>query len=347
MSAVPPGAYPRSVTPGIETHTPAPTVPPKPDESCFGSIEPGVWCRPDWIRFTAPDRMQGAVFDLLCDTFGDEHEAAPGAMWFKHGRLWRPGVVMSTGHRDGLCMVDVRGERLSCMHPDIIVDLLARMLDLGMKPTRIDIAIDWIGQSVRLYEHARASCKHSELCHLRRWASDSEFTANNHPTRLHLKLGKRDSAVCVRIYDKGLEQRIPHVGYWERLEAEFKEDRAITVAQALVDAGGQWLDTAVGFVLGAVDFRECNGRSELKRRPRCAWWEGLIAGHDPQRARPAPPESTFETWLGGFRRGYGARIKQLSERSGIGVGELVETLLLHVRAATDPSPVVAEFLRGL
>lgn len=48
---------------------------------------------------------------------------------------------------------------------------------------------------------------------MRRYADDAEYTNIGEPTRLLLKLGKLESAVFARIYDKGLQPTLDIVGY--------------------------------------------------------------------------------------------------------------------------------------
>jgi hypothetical protein len=55
-----------------------------------------------------------------------------------------------------------------------------------------------------------------------------------------LKLGKRASAICARIYNKGLEQAVAGPSLWERIEVEFKDDRAPQAALGFVKAKQDW-----------------------------------------------------------------------------------------------------------
>lgn len=239
-------------------------------------------------------------------------------------------------------MVDVQGSRLRLMSGDQGMALLRRLY-LGMKPTRLDGAIDFVGQSLNLCSNAEASCERGELCLIRRFSPNNEYRSNNIPTRLLLKLGARDSAVCGRIYDKGLEQGIPVRGLWERLEIEWKDDRAGTVGRELYDAGDAWHAKLVELVLGAIDFREQNGRPELARRPRAAWWANLLNGHSTATTRPAMEAKTFEKWYAGFVQSYGRRLLEMAEAVEQPVGEVVAFLLNGVKASENGRELIGAF----
>jgi hypothetical protein len=330
-------SHPRSVTPGIETQLEdgKPYLPP-----------PGVYVRLDWLRFTGPDELHDDIVALANEWFGDEARWSTGAAHFSAGLTWDPGVQISTGHSAQICMIDVRGERLSQMKGDDQMRLLVAIGQLGVKPTRIDGAIDWVGQQVNLYDNAVASCERGELCIMRRFSPSPELTANGAAVKKLLKLGKRESPVCARIYDKGLEQGFDVEGYWERLEVEWKKGRAAEVGRRLVDAGDGWPELLTGFVLGAIDFRECNGRSELQRRPRAEWWTSLLGESSAQRVICIPRTKLFTVWVESFRRSYGRRIVQMADAVGAKSEDVAAWLLRHVSSSQQASPIMTEFCRA-
>lgn len=114
------------------------------------------------------------------------------------------------------------------------MNLLRSFMELFMKPTRIDGYIDYVDQGKVLYTNAKASCEIDELCRMRSYGDNSRRTVGKRPDRLHLNLGRRDSSVCGRIYDKGLETKsTTFAGQWERLEIEWKGNRVQEVARQL------------------------------------------------------------------------------------------------------------------
>ena len=111
------------------------------------------------------------------------------------------------------------GNDLSTMDADEAVQLLDRLCMLGMKPTRVDCAIDYVGQGVDLYANAVALMAGRTSSAVLRYyePAEGQRTDGQIEKRL-LRLGKRTSPTCARIYDKGLEQRLAPPGFWERFE---------------------------------------------------------------------------------------------------------------------------------
>jgi DNA relaxase NicK len=241
-------------------------------------------------------------------------------------------------------MVDIQGARLKLLPGHKRVEWLRLLLGAGLSPTRIDGALDFVGQGVMLHQHATKSCIDRELCLLRTWGPDDKYTAHGVPKRLHLRLGDRESAVCARIYDKGLEQGCALPGHWERLEVEWKEDRAGQVATTLVSAGDRWPDVLASLIFGALDFRERNGRSELARRPQVKWWADLVQGQETIGVRPEEVDKSFEKWRDWLRVAAGPRILELAEAVGEPVGKLCERLLEGVEPGQKAGPILAGFI---
>ena len=312
--------HPRSVTPGIETHHDLSKLP-----------EPGIYIGLDWIRCTGPDDLVIELEKLFNDKYQTKATTSHGAKWFRAGLAWEPGVMLSWRHRCEICQVDIQGQRLRLMTGADRIELLWSLLELGMKPTRIDGALDYIGMELGICDAAKASCERGELCILRKYSPNNEYTAQGIPTRLLLKLGSRESAVCARIYDKGLEQGLAPAGYHERIEIEWKSDRAPQVASAILREDQDWPDSLVSLILGAVEFREVNGRTELTRRPFSRWWADLIEGNRLARIAPVSKDDSFERWHTWFRSVCGPRLLELAHAVDGSVSEVVEWLLRGVR----------------
>ena len=316
------GTYPRYVTPGIENQN-----------SIIRLPEQGLWCRPDWMRFVGPEDQRHKLIELLEEWFGESTRSNFGATYFRHGLQWESGVLYSQGHPSNIIMVDLQGKQLATMCPIEALRLAGEIITLGFRCTRIDLAVDHVLQNVNLYDKALASCEANELCIMRRFAPDPEFTSQGVPLRKLLKLGKRDSEVCARIYDKGLEMKIMLEGQWERFEVEIKKERAQVICLALVKAGEKYNELLWEYVIGSVDFRINNGRSELDRRPRCKWWEDYIRNSTPQRITPIPSESGLDQWCAWLRRSALPRVLQLASIQGKDPIELIQELLVGVEPA--------------
>lgn len=337
-----PGFHPRSVTPGIETQT-APPNPETPPEKPTPLPPPGVHVRLDWMRLVGSENAFCALSEILHRAFGDPTSESIGARWFRSGTNWHPGVTLSHGHKAGILQLDVRGERLTTMGTDAALALMEEIYNLkGFWATRLDAAIDFVAQDVHLHRHAADSCRRGELCRIRRYADDSEYTSNNEPTRLLLKLGKRESPVCGRIYDKGLETKSAPPGVWERLEIEYKDDRARTLALRLLECPDEWPRILQEAVFGSLDFRVNNGRSELDRRPRAEWWSEIVKQTQCCPIAPTHRLSGFETWWSWAQTSFVPRLLQISIILSIKPDQLLSLLIEGVEPATSNSPATVD-----
>jgi len=336
-TATPPeDAYPRSVTPGIESHLEHQHMP-----------LPGIYVGLDWLRFTGPEEMHLDKIDRFLQEFADtKPESNRGAAFYRAGKLWKPGILLSWGHRTKICQVDFQGGRLRQMSGDDRMMLLRTFMEFYMKPTRIDGYIDYVDQGHELYTNAQASCENDELCRMRSYGDNSRRTVGKRPDRLHLNLGRRDSPVCGRIYDKGLETKTTSTaGLWERLEIEWKSDRVQEVARQLYSAGEEWATMLTSLIFGAVDFRRVTGQTKLERRPRCEWWDRAIARHGEVVTSPASKSPDLERWAEAFRVSYGRRIKELAAAVGRPSEEVFKWLAGGLEPSDNGGQLVKEFRR--
>ncbi len=326
-----PGIYPRIVTPGIETQTTPKQVP-----------QQGMSCRPDWIRLVGPEFSASAVVQLLEEAFGECTGSNNGAMYFREGMQWHPGVLYSSGHNSAIVMVDLQGSRLATMSVPDMMELTHKIMMHGFRCTRIDLAVDHVHMNLKLHQHALASCKVGELCKIRTFADDSEFKADGTPQRYLLKLGKRESSVCARLYDKGLETKTLPPGQWERLEVEFKDDRAAEVCMALVDSGERLPELLWRYVIGALDFRIVNSRTELNRRPQADWWDQYVGQAHPLETKPINKVSGLETWCNWYRKSVGPRHLQIAGLLGKSPEQFFQELNEDLEPATSTTPATVE-----
>lgn len=327
------GFNPRSVTPGIENQS---------DPEMASQIPPaGMSSRPDWIRLVGLESQVSWLMDRLRADYG---ECAPhsGAKFFRAGALWHPGILVSWGHKSEIAMIDLQGSRLACTPVEEFMQLNFELLKRGFRCTRIDLAVDQVDLGIDLHKHALASCKAGELCKLRTYSDDSEFKADGTPLRYLLKLGKRTSPICARIYDKGLETKTLPAGQWERFEVEFKDDRANEVCMALADARDKLHELLWGYVIGAVEFRIVNGRSELSRRPFVKWWEKYIGHTTPIPCPPCSKLSSFDTWWEWARSSFGARFLQFSEILDVSPESLLNALIDGLKPSRTESPATVD-----
>lgn len=240
-------------------------------------------------------------------------------------------------------MLDLHGDLLSRINGHEGMDLLRAMWNSGWKITRVDGAIDFVGQNRSIVDNVRASCLAKQLCRMRHYKEGFAGQSIHDMSEKCMNVGRRRAEVCARIYDKGLEQKWCISDWWERIEVEWKGERALVVAAALVHAGEGWSRALVERIVGAFDFREQNGRSELKRRPRVKWWADLLEGLEPTVTRPIERDPEIRRWIEGFRRSYGAVLLAMKEASGLSWDEVIEWLLSGVQS-NDQSIIVQQWI---
>lgn len=324
--------HPRSVTPGIESHSPHEQGPKLP--------LPGVYCRLDWIRMVGGENGREDVQTSVQELLGDDWRTSNGAMHFRYGETLDPGVQMSWGHRSEIAMIDIRGERLAIVTAEEGIHLMDAAARHGWHATRLDGCLDFIGQQRNIYDKAVSSCEAGELCVLRSWNPDAAFGPGNTPTKRLLKLGKRVSTVCARIYDKGLQTSTAPIGHWERIEVEWKKDRAQQMMFTLHRAKSKWVQVLADHVVGAFEFREHTGRRELDRRAVSPWWKHLTAEMKPTATPASEQQPDWERWCSWLRAAVLPRLLQIAERSSISP----ETLLLYLADGVAPRLTEDPFL---
>jgi hypothetical protein len=277
------GHYPRSVTPGIET------------QSSLGLVEwlthVGCFVRPDWLRLTGREELAAGLITWACERHGVEvPEPCTPPKLFRRAVGCGPGVVIASGHANGLCMLDLRGERLQSIGGEAAM-LLLRDLRRDfptLTPTRVDICIDWVGCGIDLVGSILASCHAGELCGLRTWKDGTEHVIGGLDRGRAVRLGSRESEVFARAYDKGVQTRSAPAGHWERLEAEFKGARASAAADLLL-SDEDWPTSD-----DQVPSRTCgNGTAPDRSHRRPSWcWNGRSTG--PGSAEPASARSALQ-----------------------------------------------------
>ncbi|MCR9215619.1 MAG: replication initiation factor domain-containing protein [bacterium] len=325
--------YPRSVTPGIENHSDS------SDSLAAGDV-PGVYCTIDWLRGTCSEDHLDRLIEFCESRFGSRYRRSTGAKHFDQGFDWSGGVQLSYGHSAAIAMLDVRGEWLASVGFGSRIAALRSMTAFGLKMTRIDLALDFIHQDRELYHKALASCQRDEHCRLRSFEPNPRYGPGLQPTKLVLRLGSRESSACAKIYDKGLEQKAMPPGAWERIECEFKEAKVAEVAQLLIESD-EPEQLIPDIVFDTFDFREHNGRSELKRRPRVEWWADIVQDRG-IRVRSAVRAKSFQRWRDAFVTSYGRTLLRLSESVDVSVPRLVGFLLAGSRPADRPIPFEGE-----
>jgi hypothetical protein len=272
-----------------------------------GEVPPaGVSVGLDWIRMTGSATALADVREVLSRRFGPMVELLPGLRWYGMREEYPLGASLSYQHRTGAdsIMVECGGSVLSSMSGDDRVALLRAFMELGLKPTRLDIAVDVAYDGVDLVMVVERGCREGNLCGARIWEPCHKFDCHGAHRQAMVRMGARGKdggGRFVRVYDKGLE-RGTQANQWHRWELEASDDVAEQVASALLFAAEDWTRVAAAMALGAVDFREGSKHQEVSRRGRVAWWASFLGLVDAVCVRSKRRLSTAEGTVEYFRK---------------------------------------------
>lgn len=247
-----------------------------------GSLPPSVML--DWLRFTAKDERRDLIADVVSEYFGPVVETTRTGLFFcKTVWKWASGVCLYFGHADGVVVLECPGKALGTMSTERVHQFgRTVMCLLGVKMTRLDVALDFDDGSGReLVRQVEQSCEAGELIGNSRWGPIRTYQGRNLKGET-MNVGSRSAGGAervLRVYDKGLEQRMLNAkpGDWVRWEAEFTADRANELACRIFgDDEADWRAVASASAVGCFQFRVRTGDKNATRRPWAAWYAKLI-----------------------------------------------------------------------
>lgn len=344
--------YPPSVIRGVQLHAPQGAGGREGGGLVERVPETGVHPGIDWLRVKLDDPAGGdeaaAEFAraLLADWWGDVPERAPGLFSYRGGWRYACGVRVMVGHDDGSVLVDIPGSALSDLSPDERVRLLRAFLACGYRPTRIDVAHDFVRQGLRIVE--RCWEDRAAVCHTRNVNRVVGFSLSAGVVGQTVYLGKRGrngSGRYGRAYDKGLESGASRtLGEWERFEVEFVGDCAVKVAQVLARSD-DWRADARRVAFGSFDFRAVSGGASrsLARRPRLEGWARVVAVAETLLVRATRRYSSLPGLASWVRVSVAPILERLAVAAGVGLVEVFRDLAGDV----EPSRSASALLRGL
>lgn len=328
----------------------------------------------DWLRLSGPGHTIEGVRDILRSFYQCEPESCKGLFLYTKGEAYWGGVVKllwdDEGHdrHRGRFTVEIPGSGLHHLNADRRVELLGSFLRLGLRATRIDVAIDLVGDragSVFLVDEVLAACQRKELVgarlkSVRPIMGVDASTGVMRPETVYLgKRGDEGSGRFVRCYDKGMEQGfgVPH--WWHRWEVEFGQDAAEQVAVEIAEGviSGEvcdWTSVAIARAMGAVDFKVVTGARDSYRRPRAAWWAAVVELVDaarrmaPQRVKARRRFSSLRGYRFHIRRAVLPTVFEMARLADCSPVDIFEDLARDYRHRPMPSrPVLAEFEASL
>jgi len=315
----------------------------------------------DWIRLVGPSDCASRCLEVLTKVYGTNVERRNGRHFYKIGTYWPSGAALLEGHdfEQSAILVELPGSALTTLPATERLQLLAD-LSFGMRATRLDVYIDFIGEQVDVITCTRSACYAGELCQAKRWEPHDGYSGGKRD-KYGVSLGSRGksgSGRYVRVYDKGLETKEQPEGRWHRWEAEFTGDCAVDVqhllsahVEQLADGGFSiapgWEQTAAGLAFGAVDFREVNGQTSYARRPRSAWWDELVGTVNRIVVSAKKKASKLVTYSRWMRHQVLPSLKAIGDVVGVPWSRIAEMLAGDFKpsASARRSQVVDEFCR--
>jgi DNA relaxase NicK len=313
----------------------------------------------DWLTVSAPSATVKELTEWGCRRFGAEWVEQGGFAWYGASRRWAGGLklgVEQKGDGNTICVM-LDGATLQKFAPAERVEILRELLELGCKPTRLDLALDAKGDHVELVERVIQACFDGKLCGARCWRPISQYGQGGKLEGRTVYIGKRGgdgSGRFLRVYDKGLESGEVAANQWQRMELETSGEVAVQVARGLVSAVDQ-VEFTAAVVMGAVSFREGVKRRMWTERVECAWWSEFKAGTVGVRYVAAPRFASLAGRVSWLRNQVAKSLLGMAEASGkslravvndvIGVVQLPAAVLQ--RCAESPAAIEYALSKGI
>lgn len=282
----------------------------------------------DYFRFTVPAELAaGLCSDELLELLGLDDlpllvEPRRGGMlgWRCSASIGGGGVLAWGGQGD-TATLDLPAGALGYLAA-LGLDVWGWLLfldDLGVRPTRVDVAFDDF-EGLLTPGRIRAAYDAGGLVTR---ARDIDGHASWSGRGWTCYVGARSSEVMVRFYDKSAEQKLPESVHWMRSEIELKGKKAARFFQAW--RGSCWAASfALGCLRDSVDFRIVDASDSNKSRwALCDWWASFVGSVERCRVLVGAVTRTIENvagWLHGsvagalaaFHAVYGAdAVRQL------------------------------------
>lgn len=202
---------------------------------------------------------------------------------------------------EGIWLV-VPGHALTTIGNDGQYRLAYQLLQIGLNPTRVDLALDTIWAEPTdlldcMYDGSRGleqvdakKTKRRQIDDRVAWQPEAmgfqtlrQMDTHKRGERRGRTLywgskGKTGGGRELCVYDKGAESGEAEPGHWIRTEIRFykRSEYALQSLEQIASSPDGWKQIALDLVLSQIDFREANGRRERSRRTQCAWWNKFL-----------------------------------------------------------------------
>ena len=189
-----------------------------------------------------------------------------GALGYTHGyRLPGSGVVLYNPDRLDMGVHVSLSSGALALIPQTPQELITKVLRVGGKFTRVDVALDSHETHISTID---AAIRRGDLVSRSVERTYQGSFVNDGYT---IYIGARSSDRFVRIYNKAAEQKLTDGAVWTRVEIEFKKHQAQLAATYIL----QGADLR-SLVFSALDFRDRTADSNTSRCPQLDWWSAWV-----------------------------------------------------------------------
>ena len=253
----------------------------------------GLAFRIDWFQGTFPTIHLNRVKKYLCDYigFGKFEERMTGISFFDKSAVHPSGAVLGMGRKKGkgkidhgLCFLQLSATVISYGDPLKMYNLMVKLHHHipSLKCTRLDLAVDDFDKKISIQEVKEAVDNHHYIgFHDCVRYIESGRAGSKGKTVSFGKRGSNGSGKYLTFYEKFLESKgkIDSI----RVELALYKYSAVQCFEQLVSSSfDSWKSIFLGWISGAVDFRERQGDDDKNpgRRDRLSFWDDFISGFD-------------------------------------------------------------------
>lgn len=260
----------------------------------------------DWLQFTIKSlEVEDVIIDVLYMNLDDFIPVEKGNLGYKKQQVSGNIRILYDGNEGMGIHVIISGE--GCREyeeKNNILELIDRINGYDGKISRIDIAIDDETGKIIPFEKILRDVRAGNI--VSRWRSSIEIIKRDiqkgERTGQTVMLGSRKSDVCMRIYDKALEQKKAKGEQWVRMELEIKKEKAIVIQSLLPFYEkniGKMVSKIVNNYVRIVEKSKDKNKSRWKTK---RYWKNIVKETEKLSLTRRPEERTIKDVRNWVRR---------------------------------------------
>lgn len=234
-----------------------------------------------WFAGSFPEGLRDKIAAVLVSYFGGPFTSRDrGANSYGQSSVNEAGALLAWSDGRPDAWVCLNASVLGLLLPEQVPELLVELVDLGVRPTRIDLTVDipttWV-EMEHVHEAARAGQVHGFRKYDPRRPIKNMATGElAGDTAYFGSRGGDGSGKFVRFYSKGLESggRLNAT----RFEVEASGDIARGWVEVLLSRVDRFWEKAGSLAVGAIDFVDRSGAHRHRDRfTRLTWWDRVVS----------------------------------------------------------------------